>query len=80
MDAVEENRLARRSETNFLQSSLDMRAENMDGGNFLSLTRDSVLGEGGPGKVSPEELRVELDENFRAKNSALYGIDRNSLK
>lgn len=40
----------------------------------ISLIRDSF-----PGEDNPDESRVELEENFRAKHSALSVLDDNTF-
>lgn len=54
-----------------------MMAETMDEIILISLRSDSVLGRKS-GKDTTEESRVELEENFHAKHSALSAADDNN--
>lgn len=59
-----------------------MITETMDGVMWISLIRDSILGEK-LGKDTIDELRVELENNFRDKHSyikLLEGGSRNYSK
>lgn len=56
---------------------------NMDGVICISLSRALDLLSGTSGKVTPDKLKVVLEENLRAKQSALltdYGNTSNRVK